>query len=281
MYAEVFSDATPATVLTIQTSGDALNHNPHLHGIIANGIFHQDASFQELSLDSDKLQSLFQHKVLKALLDLELITEHTVDQILSQKHSGFNVWLGDTIYANESNAKLFISSYIDRNPVENDKIKITDNTISYQHDSTHLEKAEFDPLEFLATLSAHIPNKYEQTIRYYGYYSARTRGKRRKSANDDVTIILDDIDKPKSINRTWASLIKRIYEVDPLVCEKCGGIMKIIAFITDWSEIQKIITNLKLPNFHPPPKIKAPTPDLDQDQDFNQDIYPDDLYFAA
>jgi hypothetical protein len=51
--------------------------------------------------------------------------------------------------------------------------------------------------------------------------------------------------------------------------------MKIIAFITDWSELQKIITNLKLPNFHPPPKIKAPTTDLDQD------IYPDDFSFAA
>ncbi len=229
------------------------------------------------------------HKVLKALLELELITEHTVDQILSQKHSGFNVWLGDTIYADESNARLFISSYIDRNPVENDKIKIVDNTISYQHDSTHLAKAVFDPLEFLATLSAHIPNKYEQTIRYYGYYSARTRGKRRIVAYEDQTIILDDTDKPKSINRSWASLIKRIYEVDPLVCEKCGGMMKIIAFITDWSEIQKIIKNLKLPNFpavatlwrgrHPPPEIQSAT--LDFDQDLNQDIYPDNFSCVA
>jgi hypothetical protein len=26
-------------------------------------------------------------------------------------------------------------------------------------------------------------------------------------------------------------LIKRVYEVDPLACPKCGGVMKIISFI--------------------------------------------------
>jgi hypothetical protein len=30
---------------------------------------------------------------------------------------------------------------------------------------------------------------------------------------------------------TWAMLIKRVYEVDPLVCPKCGSTMKIISFI--------------------------------------------------
>jgi hypothetical protein len=31
-------------------------------------------------------------------------------------------------------------------------------------------------------------------------------------------------------------LIKRIYEVDPLVCPSCGGEMKVTAFITDHIE---------------------------------------------
>ena len=38
----------------------------------------------------------------------------------------------------------------------------------------------FSPLEFLAELSQHIPDTYEQVIRYYGHYSARTRGARRR-----------------------------------------------------------------------------------------------------
>jgi len=31
--------------------------------------------------------------------------------------------------------------------------------------------------------------------------------------------------------KRWAALIKQVYEVDPLVCPKCGGQMKIISFI--------------------------------------------------
>jgi hypothetical protein len=32
-------------------------------------------------------------------------------------------------------------------------------------------------------------------------------------------------------SQTWAMLITRVYEVDPLACPKCGGRLKVIAFI--------------------------------------------------
>ena len=32
-------------------------------------------------------------------------------------------------------------------------------------------------------------------------------------------------------SQTWAMLIKRVYEVDPLACPKCGATMKVISFI--------------------------------------------------
>jgi len=40
--------------------------------------------------------------------------------------------------------------------------------------------------------------------------------------------------EPPAANRasqTWAMLIKRVYEIDPLACPKCGAEMKIVAFI--------------------------------------------------
>ncbi len=33
-------------------------------------------------------------------------------------------------------------------------------------------------------------------------------------------------------SQAWATLIKRVYEVDPLACPRCGGRMKVIAFIS-------------------------------------------------
>ena len=31
----------------------------------------------------------------------------------------------------------------------------------------------------------------------------------------------------------WADLIRRVYEVEPLVCPRCGGEMRVIGLITD------------------------------------------------
>ena len=42
----------------------------------------------------------------------------------------------------------------------------------------------------------------------------------------------------------WAVLIARIYEVLPLLCPKCGGQMRLIAFITDGVQIKKILDHI-------------------------------------
>jgi len=46
--------------------------------------------------------------------------------------------------------------------------------------------------------------------------------------------------------KSWARLIQKIYEVDPLICPKCQGRMKIIAFIGDEEVIRKIAKHLGL-----------------------------------
>ena len=40
----------------------------------------------------------------------------------------------------------------------------------------------FDPLDFLAEVTQHIPNKGEHQIRYYGWYSNKKRGMQAKEA---------------------------------------------------------------------------------------------------
>ena len=53
-------------------------------------------------------------------------------------------------------------------------------------------------------------------------------------------------------------MIRKVYEVDPMVCPKCGGTMKVIAFLTDYSVVDKIIDHLKLTfvaDKPPPPEI--------------------------
>jgi len=48
----------------------------------------------------------------------------------------------------------------------------------------------------------------------------------------------------RALRRRWAQLIRRIFEVDPLICPRCGATMRIIAFITEPRVITKILRHL-------------------------------------
>jgi hypothetical protein len=69
--------------------------------------------------------------------------------------------------------------------------------------------------------------------------------------------------KRKKFNKSWAKLIHKVYNVDPLKCSQCGGNMKIISFIEEESLIKKILKHLNLwlddkqepPNHSPPQHI--------------------------
>ena len=41
-------------------------------------------------------------------------------------------------------------------------------------------------------------------------------------------------------------MIKKLYAADPLLCARCGGAMRIIAFIDQREVIEKILTHLEL-----------------------------------
>jgi hypothetical protein len=41
-------------------------------------------------------------------------------------------------------------------------------------------------------------------------------------------------------------MIRKVCEVNPLICLRCGGTMKIIAFITEYTVVDRIIDHPKL-----------------------------------
>jgi hypothetical protein len=41
-------------------------------------------------------------------------------------------------------------------------------------------------------------------------------------------------------------MIRKVYEVDPMVCSKCGGRMKVVAFLTAYAVVDRIIDHLML-----------------------------------
>jgi len=65
-------------------------------------------------------------------------------------------------------------------------------------------------------------------------------------------------EEPFVPSKGWAEMIRKVYEVDPLLCPSCGGKMSIISFIEDHKVIDKIIDHLKLSFIAerpPPPQV--------------------------
>lgn len=71
-------------------------------------------------------------------------------------------------------------------------------------------------------------------VRYCGYYSNAARGKQKEAGTDDVIHCIIELQgDSKTFWKSWARLIQKICEVDPLVCPKCRGIMRIKSLIED------------------------------------------------
>ncbi len=90
--------------------------------------------------------------------------------------------------------------------------------------------------EFIAAITQHIPEKSFQMVRYYGWYSNKSRGLRKKQGNlmpddqppDETDEAIEVIDvseyRPRRIpSKQWRECIRKIYEVDPLCSPNCGG----------------------------------------------------------
>lgn len=64
---------------------------------------------------------------------------------------------------------------------------------------------------------SHVPNRGEQMVRYYGYYSNVSRGKRKQENPDElIPCILESDQSARASGKNWARLIQKIYELDPL-----------------------------------------------------------------
>ena len=257
------TESSPVAVAVIQTFGDYLSFNPHMHILAADGCFSDDGFFYIpfANIDTESLEKLFIHKIFKMLLAKGFITNRIVELILSWRHTGFGVYCGDRIYPKDARSTENMARYIIRASFSQERMKYYPDEAKVTYKSKYgKDTKEFSSLEWMAALVSHIPDRGGQTVRYFGRYSNAVRGSLKKQ---DATLqwhIIED-ENPKSLNRSWARLIKKIYEVDPLICPKCGGSMRIIAFIEDYKVVRKILDWLRIDDFkrgRPPPGITTP-----------------------
>ena len=252
-------ELTPGIIAVIQSFGSRINLHPHLHFLVSAGGSDREGRFHSVSrFNDDLLREIFTREVFSLLLRKQLINLTLIQKILRWRHTGFHVH--SKVRARSKKEAEQVGKYMIRPILSLKRLSIdkAEGKVCYQFgkDSSELERMDY--LEFIARVTSHIPDKGQVMIRYYGLYSNAYRGKKRKMGDDlpHRPIIDDEVSFVPS--KCWAEMIRKVFEVDPLLCPSCGGQMSIISFIEDHKVIDKIIDHLKLTFMAerpPPPQI--------------------------
>ncbi len=105
---------------------------------------------------------------------------------MNWRHSGFSVDNGLRISRDDENGRESVAQYILRNPFSIDKMTYNDKngTVIYRSKMTYGRSRNnfnvYTAEEFIAAITQHIPEKSFQMVRYYGWYSNKSRGMRLK-----------------------------------------------------------------------------------------------------
>ena len=248
-------DLAIGIVACLQTHGSRANWHPHLHLLVTDGGFRPDGTFVSWAAhDTARLTEALRRAVLRLFVRVELFDEDQAAGMLTWPHSGFHVHTAVWVPEHDRAFATRLARYCARNPVALDRLTYdrAATTVTYRSDKSEGPTAgteTADPLEFLARVLVHIPDKGHVTTRYYGWYANRPRGMRRQAepagADPLVPMVVAPALAPTEATRRWAALLRQIFEVDPLVCPRCAGPMRIVACITQAAVIDQILTHLR------------------------------------
>lgn len=238
----------PGIALAIQTFGDYAKWHPHVHALVADGLFTETGFFYVMpKVAIWPLAELFRASILTMLKDEGRLDDTLIKKIHTWRHnSGFSVHNEVRLQAGDAKGIENVTQYIIRNTFSLDKLSYIEKTgtVIYRSKMSHGGNKRnfqtYSPLEFIAAITQHISDRLSQMVRYYGWYSNRMRGDRQRATllqhetektvpeNDEV-IIISNFRTKKIPPLIWRECIKKVWEVDPLLCSHCGGLLKIVS----------------------------------------------------
>ena len=115
--------------------------------------------------------------------------------------------------------------------------------------------AFMEPVAFLRRLTSLIPPAGMNLTRYFGILAPASMHRSKVVPQPEVKLensvsSTELVQPPRRDGLDWASLLRRVYDVDALSCP-CGGRLRIIAMIESPAVIRRILTHLGLPTEPP------------------------------
>ncbi len=157
-------------------------YHPHLHSLLADGAWgKRDDAFQPIAwLDADILSSAFRQQVLAMMVSKRRLSAEFAKNISNWSHSGFHVHCGPPVEADQPQALERLAAYILRPSFASTRVRYLAGSGQVHYRTAKGVARSIDALDWIAQVGSHIPDPGEQMVRYYGWYSNASRGKRRK-----------------------------------------------------------------------------------------------------
>jgi len=164
-------EGRPGLILFVQTFGDLVTFNPHIHVLAADGLFRADGVFVALpAIPLKLLEQGFRREVLKLLLAEHSIGEGLSSRMLAWRHSGFSVHNGVRVRAGDAEGRKQLAQYMLRAPFSLEKMTYLPQTGMVMYRS-HLHKSlkrKFQLMpgaQWLEMLCRHVPDRFEHLVR--------------------------------------------------------------------------------------------------------------------
>jgi hypothetical protein len=203
--------------------------------------------------------------------------------MLTNQHSGFSVDAGVCIESHDRAALERLLRYCARPPFAMERLRKEGAALVYrcakQHSEptsdkrgTKVDKLHLTPLELIDRIAALVPPPRTHRHRYFGVLAPNSPLRHAvttmaaapaqpPTAQAEAATTCGGADGPVPLGNPiasapehappkhaahylWAVLIARICEVFPLLCPMCGGQMRLIAFITEGTQIRRILDHI-------------------------------------
>ena len=165
---------------------------------------------------------------------------------------GFSLHAGVAVKVRERRKLEKLCRYITRPSLSEKRLTLMDDGhIRYELKTPYRDgttEVIYEPLDFIAKLSALVPRPRVNLTRYHGVLAPNSayrglvapsgRGRRggEKSGNGEGER------KKRRKELGWAGRLKRVFKIDVSICTRCGGDVRIIAQIDDPEVIEKILS---------------------------------------
>ena len=238
--------------------------------------------------------------ILRRMVRLGAVPEESTREMLARLHGGFSLDASVCVAADDRPALERLIRYCLRPAISLKRLTYLPETglVRYRPCKTRPGEPavlEWEAVEFLRRFSRIIAPPRLHLIRYAGALGPRhtlrpwvTHAAREAVPYQDllagvarfpavISAASDMVRKAMSAAaRTWAACMRKVFEIDPVLCPACGVEMKPVAAIVRDSELERLLRGLHLPTDFPktaPARSPPQRPDEDTQVDPGMDAW--------